>query len=325
MSKLLYVFGAIVLCLAMASLSLAQTTTTTVTTTPTQTTQTTAVQNADGSWTVVEYPVGREVQVNLTPVGTITGLNGTATVLRADNGSTIKLNLTGVPADVTNLNLYAVDPSGAVTLLGPVTVSNGTATYTTTTPLTKFMIFASPQSDITAYSATVPMIFRSGVPQGLSVIPQARTGEGPGAATGERVAATAAPSYSVPMLGIPSFPKKKETTMHLNPVDTFHLRRATVFITPNFNNQGKTRVKAKFHELTDVQAGAFLTLWAVGPNGEFMNLGSTTNTGHPNVATIDTDRNNTNVPFQDFGLFMTVEPTGTATKPSGPIVVRINQ
>ena len=210
-------------------------------------------------------------------------------------------------------------------MLGPITVNNGTGTFTTTTPLTRFMLFASPETNLTSYSATAPMIFRSGVPEGLAVIPLARTGEGPGAATGERVAATAAPSYSIPMLGIASFPKKKETTMHLNVADTFHLRRATVFITPNFNNKGATRVKAKFHELSDVQQGAYLTLWAVGPDGSFMNLGSTTNTGHPNVATIDTDRNNTNVPFTDFGLFMTVEPSGTVKTPSGPIVVRIIQ
>jgi len=37
------------------------------------------------------------------------------------------------------------------------------------------------------------------------------------------------------------------------------------------------------------------------------------------VATIHSDKNNTNVPFPDFGLFMTVEPTAEATVPTTAI------
>src|SRR5687767_9871433 len=105
-----------------------------------QTTEKKVVQNPDGTYTIIEYPAKKEVTVTLTPVN-IAG-TGVATILRDDDGTKIKLNLTNVPADMTALTLYAVDDSGAVTPLGPVVISNGTGTLATTTPLTKFMLIA---------------------------------------------------------------------------------------------------------------------------------------------------------------------------------------
>src|ERR1043165_728569 len=87
MSKhVLSVLGAATLTLAFAAFAFAQTTTTTVT-------QKTAVQNPDGTYTIIEYPVKKEVMVNLTPVN-VTGAKGVATILRDDDGTRIKLNLT---------------------------------------------------------------------------------------------------------------------------------------------------------------------------------------------------------------------------------------
>lgn len=322
--RFLSIAGALALSLATAGLALAQdTTTTTTTTTPTTVTQTT--QNADGSWTVVEYPVGKEVIVNLTPSTAIPGAAGKAKIMRMANGTTINMDLTGLNADVSTLNLYAIDPMGHSTLLGPVTVSNGIGTYTTTTttPMDKFMLVLSPDANLTAYEPNTNFLLRSGVPEGLAVVPMARSGEGPGAPVGEKVAATATPSYSVPMIGIPSLPMKKETEMKVNFANTVHVNRTDFFITPNFNNKGATRVKAKFHDLADVPTNAFLTLWAVSSDGKYFAIGSTPNKGTPNVATIDSDKNNTNVPFADFGLFLTVEPTATAVTPTGVIVGNI--
>jgi len=339
--RLLSILGGIVLSLASASSILAQQTTTTVTTQTTPTTVTQTTQNPDGSYTVVEYPVGKEVNVTLTPTGTLSGATGTATIMRMANGTTIKLNMAGLPTDLSTVNVYAVDPMGALTLLGPVTVNNGTGTFTTTTPLNKFMLIASPEGNLTAISDATPVLFRSAVPEGLTIVPMARKGRGPNSASGEKVAAiatntgttttitdsngttTTAPVYNIPILNIPSFPVKKETQMKVNFADTLHVRRTDFYITPNFNGKGATRVKAKFHELEGVPQGAFLTLWAVGADGSFVRLGSTPNSGHPNVATIDTDVNNTNVILPDFGLFMTVEPAATAASPSGPVVVKI--
>src|SRR5438132_582862 len=108
------------------------------------------VQNPDGTYTIVEYPVGKETIVTLSPIG-LTGATGTATVLRAANGTTIKLNLTSLPTDLAAMNVYAVDPTGAVTLLGPIEIANGVGTFTTTTPLSRFMLVTSPEAALTAY------------------------------------------------------------------------------------------------------------------------------------------------------------------------------
>src|SRR3982751_1626136 len=101
--KVLKVLGAVTLTLTLAAIAFAQTTTTTVTKT---------VQNPDGTYTVIEYPAKKEITLNLNPV-TIQGAKGVATILRDDDGTRIKLNLTNVPADVSSLTLYAVDDTGA--------------------------------------------------------------------------------------------------------------------------------------------------------------------------------------------------------------------
>ncbi len=178
MSKhFLSVLGAVMLTLALATIALAQETTTTVTKT---------VQNPDGTYTIIEYPAKKEVKINLTPVN-IAG-TGVATILRDDDGTRIKLNLANVPADVTALTLYAVDDTGKVTALGPVAIANGTGTFTATTPLTKFMLVASPEAALTAYDPNTKVVFRSAVPEGFTVIPVR------GSAEGEKVAAVAAPT-----------------------------------------------------------------------------------------------------------------------------------
>src|SRR5215213_10962174 len=160
MSKhVLSVLGAAILTLAISAIALAQTTTTTVTKT---------VQNPDGTYTVIEYPAKKEITLTLNPVN-IQGAKGVATILRDDDGTRVKLNLTNVPTDVTALNLYAVDDTGAVTALGPVAISNGVGTLATTTPLSKFMLIASPEGALTAYDPNTRVIFRSAVPEGFAV------------------------------------------------------------------------------------------------------------------------------------------------------------
>ncbi len=48
------------------------------------------VQNADGTYTIVEYPVGKETIVNLNPIG-LSGAKDQATILRPADGTTIKV------------------------------------------------------------------------------------------------------------------------------------------------------------------------------------------------------------------------------------------
>src|SRR5215208_6038416 len=170
----LRVLAATILTLALAAVALAQTT------------ATKTVQNPDGTYTIIEYPAKKEVTLTLNPVN-IVNAKGVATILRDDDGTRIKLNLTDVPADMTALTLYAVDDKGMVTALGPVAISNGVGTLSTTTPLSRFMLIASPEPALSAYDPNTKIFFRSAVPEGFAVIPLTRS------ASGEQVSATTTP------------------------------------------------------------------------------------------------------------------------------------
>jgi hypothetical protein len=302
--RLIAVFGTALLLLSLAATSFGQVPTTTTTTT----TKVETVQNPDGTFTIVEYPVGKETVVTLTPVS-VKGATGTATILRAADGTTIKVNLTGLPTEVAALNLYAVDPTGAVTLLGPIAVANGAGTFTTTTPLSRFMLITSPEAALAAYDANTTVLFRSAVPTGLSVIPLS-------APVGEKVAATVAPTtdYAVPMLGIPTYKKGDDTKLKVNFTDTMAGARANIFIEPRKNDT--TQVKVRFHDLKEAPAGMAYILWAVSPDGQFQNLGSVVNLKDKHEAEV-----NSAVAFPDFGLFITTEPVAadlrTIIKPAG--------
>ena len=189
------------------------TTTTTVTQTPTTVTKTT--QNADGTFTVIEYPVGKETIVTLDPIA-LKEAGGTATILRDDTGTRIKVNLTGVPKDVTALNLYAVDPAGAVTSLGPIVIADGMGSFAGTTPLNKFMLVASPEATLTTYDPNTKVLYRSAVPAGFAVIPHSTNPVGEKVAASTTEGVTPATTYTVPMLNIPAYKKGDDTKMKIN-------------------------------------------------------------------------------------------------------------
>ncbi|MGQ0761937.1 MAG: hypothetical protein ACT4OT_07975 [Acidobacteriota bacterium] len=301
--RLIAVFGGTLLLLSLAATSFGQVPTTTTTTV----TKVETVQNPDGTFTIVEYPVGKETVVTLNPVS-VTGAAGTATILRAADGTTIKVNMTGLPSDLAGLNLYAVDSTGAVTLLGPLALANGAGTFTTTTPLSRFMLISSTEAALNAYDANTTVLFRSSVPTGLSVIPLS----GP---VGDKVAATTAPTTeaAVPMLGIPNMKLKDDTELKVNFSGAMAGARANIFITPK--REGRTKVKVRFHELKETVGGQTYVLWAVSPDGQFQKLGQVVNRKNRHEAEV-----NSNVAFTDFGLFVTSEPTGsfkTILRPAG--------
>jgi hypothetical protein len=299
------VLAAVILTLTLSALAFAQTTTTTVTKT---------VQNPDGTYTVIEYPAKKEITLNLTPV-TIQKAKGVATILRDDDGTRIKLNLTDVPADVTSLTLYAVDDTGAITALGPVAISNGVGTLATTTPLSKFMLVASPESALTAYDANTKVFFRSAVPEGLAVIPVSQN------PSGEKVAATTAPTgtpagtYTAPLLNIPAFKKGDETKIKVDFTGALTGARANVFIEPK--KGGPTEVRMRFHDLKEAPADQHFIIWAVGADGSYQKLGEIVNTGGRNEAEIKAE-----TVLPDFGLVITQEGSVLA-KPAGPAVATI--
>ena len=267
------------------------------------------VQNPDGTYTIVEYPVGKETVVTLNPVG-ITGATARGTIIRDDNGTTIKLNLASLPADLTGLNIYAVDPTGAVTMLGPVEIANGVGTFTTTTPLNRFMLIASPDATLSAYDPNTKIVFRSAVPAGFTVIPL-----GQSTAVGEAVgAAVSLSDYAVPMLGIPTFKTGDDTKLKIDFTGAMEGARANVFIEPHKNGK-MTEVRMRFHELKEAPKGTAYVLWAVSADTQFQRLGQIVNVRGRNEAEIKSE-----TAFADFGLLLTTEDVGaTATiiKPAG--------
>jgi hypothetical protein len=311
--RLLSVLGGLVLSLATAGAVLAQDTQPTTTTTVT-TTETKAVQNADGSWTVVEYPVDKEVTVNLTPLS-IQNATGRAVIHRMADGTMVKLDLAGLPNDVSALNLYAVDPLNHVTLLGPVTVANGAATLSTRTPLDKFMLVLSPEGNLTTITPQTPVVFRSAVPEGFAVVPLASTDKD-GAAVGEKVAATSTagttPAYGAPLLNVPGMKQGEDSMIKVNFTGALTGARANIKIEPR--KDGPTMVTARFHELKEAPAGQTYVLWAVSPDNQFVKLGQFVNTGGRNEAEIKSE-----TALADFGLFVTLEDPA-ATAPHGTML-----
>ena len=301
------VLAAIVLTLALSALASAQTTTTT--------TVTKAVQNPDGTYTIIEYPAKKEVMLTLNPVN-IQGADGVATILRDDDGTRIKLNLNNVPADVSALTLYAIDEKGMVTALGPVAISDGVGTLSTMTPLSKFMLVASPETALTVYDSDTKIFFRSAVPEGYAVVPLTMN------PAGEKVAAVAAPAgtvagtYTAPLLNIPAFKTGDDTKIKVDFTGALTGARANVFITPHKDKA--TDVKIHFHDLKEAPADQRLIAWAVGADGSYQKLGEVMRTGESNEAEFKTETT-----LSDFGLLLTME-SAVGAMPAGPAVAHIH-
>ncbi len=308
--RLIGVLGAALLLFSLAVVSFGQTVT-----------KVQAVQNSDGTYTIVEYPIGKETIVTLNPIG-LSGAKGQATILRAANGTTIKVSLSSLPTEATAVNLYAVDPSGAISMLGPVEIANGAGVFTTSIPMSKFMLVASPDPNLSAYSDSTQVYFRSSVPSGLTVIPLTNAvGETVGAVTAPVTAVTDAVTvadasdYTVPMLGIATFKKGDDTKLKINFSGAMEGARANVFIEPHKNGK-TTEVLMRFHDLKEAPKGMAYILWAVSPDNQFTRLGQIINVKGRNEAEIKSE-----VPYDDFGLLLTTEnlsvTQGTIIKPSG--------
>ena len=322
MSKRISILAAAFLMISSAVFVAAQTPTTqTPTTQPpttivtqTPTTVTKTVQNPDGTYTVVEYPAGKEVKIIMNPIA-LTKSKAVGTILRDDTGTRIVLNVTDVPADVTAMNVYAVDDTGAITSLGPVVLANGTGKFSASTPLNKFMLIAAPDASLTTYDPNAKIYFRSAVPEGFAVIPHTTS------PVGETVSATTTPgttpasTLTVPMLNIPAYKKGDDTKLKVDFTGAMAGARANVFIEPHKNGK-ETEIRMRFHDLKEAPTGQAYIVWAVSPDNQFFKLGQIVNTAGRNEAEIKA-----NTTLDDFGLLVTMEGLAavkTVVVPAGP-------
>ena len=257
--------------------------------------KTEVVQNADGSYTVIEYPVGKEVTVNLLPSTTLTGAKGAARVIRSADGSKVYVDVSGVPAGTTVYHTYAVDAAGATTYLGPLTFTDGVAKAEFTTPLNQFMVVVSPNEGLTTIEPAA-MVFRSEVPTGYAVVPRRKTSDAKGVATAE----PATGAYDVPLLGVPAF-NNKTAEVRINFSGELQGLDGKAYIEPE---RGKTQVKMRFGDMKKAPTNKRFVLWAAAPDGKFTKLGQVVNTGRGDEAEI---RGETSL--RDFGLMVTVEDT----------------
>lgn len=263
-------------------------------------TKTEVVANGDGTYTVIEYPVGKEVSVKLLPSTNLSGAVGAAKVLRTADGTKIVLNFTGIKGDVATYHAYAVDAAGVPTYLGPVSVKDGKASGEFSSPLDKFMVVLSPTEGLTAVDTSTAIVFRSEVPTGYAVVPIGKT------ADTKAVAATAPAesTYDVPLLNVPSF-NKKTTEVRVSFSGELNGLKGKAYIDPG--QKGTTQVKMRFDDMKLAPKDKRLVLWAASPDGKYTKLGQVINTGQRQESEIRSE-----TALADFGLFITLEDTDVA-------------
>ncbi len=288
--------GGLALSLAFSSFALAQDTTTKTTTT---TTKTAVVQNADGSYSVIEYPVGKEVTVQLTPYN-LQGASGLARVVRAADGTRIFMDLSGVTGETKSYYAYAVDPRGMPTLLGPVMIENGIGKAEFSTPMNQFMIVLSPNEGVTTFSNDIPVTFRSAVPTGYAVVPVAVTSSESNKAVA--VSTEVSSAYEVPLLNVPGFERNKDKEIRINFSGDLQGLKGKAYLSPT--KDGVTKIKMRFDDMKMAPKDKRFVLWASSADGKYTKLGQVINNGERQESEIRSETS-----LADFGLFVTLEDT----------------
>lgn len=301
MSKHLFSFaGGITLACLTAALALAQ------------------VQKS--AWTVIEYPLDREVIVELTPTDAMPEAKGTAKVTRGSEQTAIQVEISGLTGEKTSYILYAVDHTGKVTSLGTVSISEGAGTLSGKTSLHKFMLMLSPEADLTAFDAEMRVVLRSAVPSGFEAVPQTGTGEAERAEAAEKPPAETAPSaahaYDAPMLGVSDLKRGAETTVRVDFTGELQGLRANAFLKPR--KDGTTQISLRFYNLKQAPSGARYVLWSVSPDNNYERLGAVMTTGKRNEGKIETRTS-----LKDFGLFLTTENEDAPSSPTGGLLAKL--
>ena len=266
-------------------------------TTTTTTMKTDVVQNADGTYSVIEYPVGKEVVVEFMPTDKAMTAKGNARVMRMGEETTVDFDLSGLDAS-SSYYAYAVDPSGKTTFLGPITAENGMAKTSFKTPMNQFMLVLSPTEGLTSVANDTPIAFRSAVPKGFAVVNNRATST---VTEGKQVAGSAevASTYEVPLLGVSGF-KKGETEIRVNFSGELEGLKGKAYI--DSSKEGVSKIKMRFDDMKMAPKEKRYVLWAVSPTKEYTKIGQVINTGKRQESEIRGE-----TALKDFGLFVTVE------------------
>jgi hypothetical protein len=267
--------------------------------------KTEVVQNPDGTYSVIEYPVGKEVVVNLVPAPTLTGATGVAHVIRSADGTRVMLDLTSMPATDGSYYAYTVDSTGTTTYLGPLTVANGTARAEFTTPLNQFMLVLSPTEGLKTLDNTA-VVFRSEVPKGYAVVPTKITSTGGSKAVA--VTDTLVSTYDVPLLGVPAF-GERTTEIRIDFAGELSGLKGKAYI--DSTKRGARQVKMRFDDMKLAPKDKRFVLWATAPDGTYTKLGQVINSGARQESEIRSETE-----LKDFGLFVTVEDKDVTTPTS---------
>jgi hypothetical protein len=280
----------------------------TTTKTTTTTTKSEVVQNPDGTYSVIEYPVNKEVVVDLTPMTSMSGAKGLARVMRMNDETTVNFDLSGVGTDATSYHAYTVDPTGAVTYLGPVNAEKGMAKAAFKTPLNQFMLVLSPNEGLTTIANDTPVVFRSAVPKGYAVVNN-RTSS-PISGDDKQVAGTQTVSstYDVPLLGVSGF-EKGETEIRVNFSGELEGLKGKAYL--DNSKAGLTKIKMRFDDMKMAPKQKRYVLWAVSPTKEYTKIGQVINNGERAEAEIRGE-----TALKDFGLLVTLEEKDVL-QPSG--------
>ena len=275
----------------------------------------------DDTWTVIEYPEGQEVTVELTALSS-PDAKGTARVMRSGNETTINLDVSGLTGESAH-QVYIVDSLGNATLLGSLTITDGAGGLSAKTALSKFMIVISPEADLTTIGSETKVALRSTVPSGFTVVAKENSAEqnaepspaGTEMATLTTEPAASMPEYEVPLLGISSLKRNATTTMRANFSSTFGGARGVVTVKPRRNDLAQ--IKLRVSKLREAPEGTQYLLWQVGPDNSYTLLGHLTQTPNKREMIIDAES-----ALPDFGLLITFE-NAQATTPMGSIVATI--
>jgi len=286
----------------------------------------------DDTWTVIEYPEGREVVVELKAGSLMPEAKASARITRAGNETSVNIEVSGAAGAESAHQVYAVDSLGNATLLGTLTIADGAGTLNSKTALTKFMIVVSPETDLTAISPDTRISLRSVVPEGFTVVPREMktemasaesstgvepdTNAEPGTGSDEaEPSQPAAREYDVPLLNIGSLKRGNNSKLRVKLSSGFENAKATVILNPQ--KSGPTQIKVRFNNLKEIPEGTQYILWQVGPDNSYAPLGHLTGGARKGELTISAGTS-----ASDFGLLITFE-NADANQPAGSMVAMV--